>query len=367
MRFVSLFSGVGGFDLGLEQAGMECVAQVEWDRNCQAILAKHWPKTPRWGDVAKVYGRHLPPAEVVAFGSPCQDLSHAGKRAGLNGDKSGLFFQAIRIIKEMRDASASRPTGPIPRYAIWENVPGALNSNNGRDFRAVIDALADIGAVAIEWAVLDAQHFGVPQRRRRIFLVAIFDPATAERCPDPLLPVGKGRRGNTSESRTTLEDDTPTTRGRSDDSREQTPEDDSVTVFQPGVMVRQGAGVLRDLVPSLRAEAHAGDNQAHIAQPIGFSHTQGLDPQASELAWPTLRSEGGGHAVLTDYALRKLTPLECERLMGWPDDHTRWRADGQQQADAHRYRQCGNGVASPVARWVAEQIIRLEASNGQKS
>ena len=168
LTFVSLFSGVGGFDLGLERAGWRCVAQVEWDPQCQAVLARHWPDVPRWADVVDVSGHDLPPADVVAFGSPCQDLSVAGKRAGfVDGGRSNLFFEAIRIIKEMRNA-----TGTLPRFVIWENVVGALSSNGGGDFAAVIDALAEIGAMDIGWRVLDARYFGVPQRRRRIFVVA---------------------------------------------------------------------------------------------------------------------------------------------------------------------------------------------------
>ena len=182
LRVVSLFSGVGGFDLGLERAGMTTVAQVEWDKKCQSVLARHWPDVPRWGDVSEVRGADLPDCDLVAFGSPCQDLSVAGKRAGMvEGEtRSGLFYEAIRIIKELQH------DGRGPAWAIWENVVGALSSNGGRDFGAVLDALADLGAVDIEWRVLDAQFFGVPQRRRRVFVVARLDPGAAGR--DEILP-----------------------------------------------------------------------------------------------------------------------------------------------------------------------------------
>lgn len=170
VTFVSLFSGVGGFDLGLEAAGWECVAQVEWDTQCQAVLARHWPNVPRWGDVSTVNGAELPPADVIAFGSPCQDLSVAGKRAGLDGERSGLFYEAIRIIKEMQHATQHQ----FPRFVIWENVAGAVNSTSGWDFAAVIDSLAERGAMDISWRILDARFFGVPQRRRRVFVVADF-------------------------------------------------------------------------------------------------------------------------------------------------------------------------------------------------
>lgn len=182
LRVVSLFSGVGGFDLGLERAGMTTVAQVEWDKKCQSVLARHWPDVPRWGDVSEVCGADLPDCDLVAFGSPCQDLSVAGKRAGMvKGEtRSGLFYEAIRIIKELQD------DGRGPTWVVWENVVGALSSNGGRDFGAVLDALADLGAVDLEWRVLDAQFFGVPQRRRRVFVVARLDPRAAGR--DEVLP-----------------------------------------------------------------------------------------------------------------------------------------------------------------------------------
>lgn len=184
--FGSLFAGVGGFDLGLEAAGWDCGWQVEWDKHCQQILAHHWPDVPRWSDVRDVNGAELPPVDLITFGSPCQDLSVAGKRAGLDGDRSGLFHEAVRIIKEMRHATGAT----FPRLAIWENVVGALSSNRGADFGVVLNSLADAGAMVIEWAVLDARWFGVPQRRRRVFVIAVFDPRIAVDCPDPLLPVG---------------------------------------------------------------------------------------------------------------------------------------------------------------------------------
>ena len=179
MKVLSLFSGVGGFDLGLEQAGMETVFQCEYDKQCLTVLEKHWPQIPRWTDVTTLTGKHIlehaPVIDVIAWGSPCQDLSVAGKRGGLEGSRSGLFHEGMRIIKELRELT----NGQYPRISIWENVVGALNSNRGADFGVILDEMAEAGALVIEWAVLDAQHFGVPQRRRRVFVTAIFDSATA--------------------------------------------------------------------------------------------------------------------------------------------------------------------------------------------
>ena len=199
MKFGSLFAGVGGFDLGLEAAGWECAFQVEWDANCQQTLAHHWPDVPRWGDVSHVNGADLPPVDVITFGSPCQDLSVAGKRAGLEGSRSGLFFEATRIIKEMQHATG----GAFPRYAIWENVVGALNSRNGDDFEAVLTEMANLGAGHLEWSVLDAQFFGVPQRRRRVFVVAVLDPSACERGGRQIFAVGEGRSRNSAKGKPT--------------------------------------------------------------------------------------------------------------------------------------------------------------------
>jgi DNA (cytosine-5)-methyltransferase 1 len=199
MKFGSLFAGVGGFDLGLEAAGWECGFQVEWDPHCQQVLAHHWPDVPRWGDVSTVNGADLPAVDVITFGSPCQDLSVAGKRAGLEGSRSGLFFEATRIIREMQHATG----GTFPRYAIWENVVGALSSRGGDDFEAVLKEMANLGACHLEWSVLDAQFFGVPQRRRRVFVVAVYDSSIIERGGGQILAVGEGRTRNTTKGKST--------------------------------------------------------------------------------------------------------------------------------------------------------------------
>jgi DNA (cytosine-5)-methyltransferase 1 len=206
MKVLSLFSGVGGFDMGLENAGMETVFQCEWDKHCRTILDRHWPTVPKWDDVSTLTGEHIlahaPVIDVVAWGSPCQDLSVAGKRAGLEGGRSGLFYEGMRIINELRKAS----NGKYPRISIWENVYGALNSNKGEDFEAILKEMVEAGSLLCEWRVLDAQYFGVPQRRRRVFVVAVFDSATANRCPDPLLPVSEGLRWHPTTRTTTREE-----------------------------------------------------------------------------------------------------------------------------------------------------------------
>ena len=188
----SLFDGSGGFPLGGILAGIEPVFSSEIEPFPILVTHKRLPQVKHYGDVSRLSGAELPPVDIITFGSPCQDLSIAGKRAGIHdGDRSNLFFQAIRIIKEMRDAT----NGRYPRYCVWENVPGAFSSHGGDDFKAVLEAVIGVKEEGIEvpspenhrwpksdvylgdgWSVayrvFDAQYWGVPQRRARIYLVA---------------------------------------------------------------------------------------------------------------------------------------------------------------------------------------------------
>ena len=162
---VSLFAGVGGFDLAMQRQGVRVVASVEIDKKCNEVLAKHFPDAKQFDDVTTVKGSDLigagfnPSRGIIAGGFPCQDVSVAGKRAGLAGARSGLFWEAARIVEEAQS-----------EYFILENVPGLLSSNKGADFGVVIGTMADLG-YSVGWRVLDAQHFGVPQRRKRVFIV----------------------------------------------------------------------------------------------------------------------------------------------------------------------------------------------------
>lgn len=159
LTFGSLFAGIGGLDLGLERAGMRCAWQVEIDKYCQFVLSRHWPHAPRHGDITQLKGSELGAVDLLCGGFPCQDVSLAGRRAGLAGKRSGLFFEFARLIDEL-----------APEWVIIENVPGLLSSNRGRDMGAVLGTLGELG-YGYAYRVLDAQFFGVPQRRRRVVIV----------------------------------------------------------------------------------------------------------------------------------------------------------------------------------------------------
>ena len=192
----SLFDGSGGFALG----GILCGIKPLWASEIEPfpirVTTKRIPQMKHYGDINKLYGAELPPVDIITFGSPCTDMSVAGKRVGLDGEQSVLFYEAIRIVKEMR----YKTNGQYPRFIVWENVPGAFSSNKGEDFRAVLESITGIkdktisipkpnkwlsaGEIvgedySIAWRTIDAQYWGVPQRRKRIYLVADFTGRSA--------------------------------------------------------------------------------------------------------------------------------------------------------------------------------------------
>ena len=206
----SLFDGSGGFPLGGLISGIEPLWASEIEPFPIRVTIKRLPFMKHYGDVSKLDGAKLPPVDIITFGSPCQDMSVAGRRAGLDGSRSNLFYEAVRIVREMRKAT----NGEKPRYIVWENVPGAFSSNGGEDFKAVLDTIRRVkdpeadtprparwpnaGCVladdhSVAWRVFDAQYWGVPQRRKRIYLVADF----AGGCAGKILFESEGLSGYT--------------------------------------------------------------------------------------------------------------------------------------------------------------------------
>jgi DNA (cytosine-5)-methyltransferase 1 len=364
-----LFAGIAGFSLGFEKSGIKTLWHVEIDKNCRSVLNKHYPGSLILSDIRDVGRHNLPFVNIISFGSPCQGLSVAGKRKGFNDDRSNLFFEAIRVVDELK-----------PDFAVWENVPGALSSNSGRDFATALSEFRRIGARDIAWRIIDAQYCGVAQRRRRVFLVADF---RGERAAEILFE-SESSPWDTPPSRkegAELARDVAATirsggKGGIPSAREDGYE---LVSFAPQAGGKTGLNINENLSGTLqenqvmavafqqntRDEVRLMNGDGQIA---GALSAQPGMKQQSYIAWDgrnfnntgeftsTLQAKKGGGYSLSYQPLinvRRLTPIECERLQGFPDNYTAG------QSDSARYRQLGNAVAVPVARWLGRRILDL--------
>lgn len=389
----SLFDGSGGFPLAAEMCGITPVWASEIDPFCVQVTSKRFPQMKHLGDITKINGAEIPPVNIITFGSPCQDLSVAGNRAGLDGSRSSLFLGAIRIFKEMREAT----NGIYPDVVVWENVPGAYSSHKGEDFRRVLEEIAGVadpnvsiprpadekwnscGCVmgdgySIAWRTLDAQFWGVPQRRKRIFLVADF---------------GGGRASEILFKRSSLQRDFKAC----GEVRERTsaPAESCVGVsdfaagFKGGAGAKAGnIGFSENVSPTLQAKqdthclCYAIDNgQADnaglhkIAGALNYMHNQQavmfenyrrssryngpLDIAPTAIAQYGTGGNNTPIVVEKNIIARRLMPLECCRLQGFPD----WWCADVPHKDTHKYRMWGNGVALPCVLYVMEGISEV--------
>lgn len=319
----SLFDGSGGFPLGGLLCGIEPLWASEIEPFPIRVTTKRIPRMKHYGDINKLNGADLSPVDIITFGSPCTDMSVAGKRAGLDGEQSVLFYEAIRIIKEMR----CKTNGQYPRYAVWENVPGAFSSNKGEDFKAVLEAIIGVcesetsvsipekgrwpysdSYVGEGWSVayrtIDAQYFGVPQRRRRIYLVADF----AGRCAGEILfePESMSRDFTPSGS--------PWQRTTGDAENGTGKSSGGITCLND-----QGGSVMsisENVSATLRAEEHG--HQSCVMQSSGFctehsakSRSVGYEDERS----PTLR------AGVVPGAVMSFEPGAASRIGGHTDEN----------------------------------------------
>lgn len=337
MRYLSLCSGIEAATVAWRPLGWEAVAFSEIEPFPCAVLAYHYPNVPNLGDMTQYlwWENYCGTVDLVVGGTPCQDFSVAGKRAGLAGKRSGLALHFARIVGEIS-----------PRWILWENVPGAFSTNGGRDFGQFIAALEKFG-YGLAWRTLNAQYFGVPQRRRRIFLVGYFGdwrPAAA------VLFEPHSLRGNSAPRRKARADVTQTLTGSlgaggADDNR-----------AQGNFYVPQIVGQAMSAKWSKGTSGPAGDEHHNL---ISASLT--TRPYADNKAQESqlIISQYGDKAG----CVRRLTPRECERLQGFPDDYTDIVYRGKPVADSPRYRVLGNSMAVPVVRWIGQRIQQLEAAH----
>lgn len=443
MRYVSLFSGIEAASCAWGPLGWEAVAFSEIDPFCNAVLATRFPSVPNLGDISKVEWKEMRgEIDVVIGGSPCQSFSVAGKRTGLKGE-SGLMLEFIRAVCEV-----------TPRCFVWENVPGALSSENGEAFRCLLRAMDEVG-YGLAWRILDAQFFGLAQRRERVFLVGVLGSA-ARACEilfEPHCmrwdhPPGKEKRallaaaagggartagfkysaapasgsvGHAAEQSPTLTADwhAPAVYGIVGNSIGRKPENGgngagfcdpdekgmyTLTAADRHAVALPAGGPPREALclASTHANAHVGDGlcgclTANVAKGPPMACLSGDAANAAcdvDLAG-TLKVGGspscvgpvaafaqntrdevrfvggsGSHVgalaahpgvkqashVLQGPAVRRLTPLECERLQGFPDNWTNVEFRGKPAPDGRRYRALGNAMAVPVVKWIGERV-----------
>jgi DNA (cytosine-5)-methyltransferase 1 len=420
---LDLFSGIGGFHLGFERAGYKVNSFFsEIDPHAIAVYKHKFPKSTYVGSVTDVRGADLPRIDLITFGSPCQDFSLAGKRKGMDGDRSSLILEAIRLIGECR-----------PRVFVWENVKGTFSSNSGEDFAAILQAFANIGGYRLEWQLLNTSWF-LPQNRERIYLVGYSaEPKRNWRGVFPIeVESGKnyGVSGQQANTNTILQRYGNDAQGsyiierklnaqvkqvgtRLDSNGGTQPYQQDRVYDAEGIAPALNQGK-SDLILRVKSATSVGYEEAtygdsvNLAQPnsdtrrgrVGKQKAQTLETSCNqgviepiftyEAANETVRRntfiEGEIKALdfynkavrdesptLTDpkhnsvglfdgYRIRRLTPIECERLQGFPDDHTSFgNYDGEikPMSRNQRYKQCGNAVTVDVVQAVAEQVKPL--------
>jgi DNA (cytosine-5)-methyltransferase 1 len=364
----SLFSGIGGMDYGLARAGLRHVFFCESDPWRRQVLAARWPGVPVYDDVATLgsvadtepgwddhgamgsarrgerallsVGHEIPAVDLLCGGFPCQDVSVAGQRRGLAGERSGLFYEFARIIDTLR-----------PRWVLIENVPGLLSSNGGRDFGAVLGTLADVG-YGLGWRILDSRFFGVPQRRRRVFIVGAVvdgDPAAAARRAGQVLAVGSRCPGHPPTG-TETRPDVAGTLGGGAGERGWAQDVERMTFLPIAAPLTKGSATGEGVNPPGRRQ----EDDVNIVA-TGFHMLQ--DPISEEElapAWGKGNKNGAASIGVSSMAgVRRLTPTECERLQGLPDGWT----DLGGSPDSRRYSGLGDAVTATVAEWIGRRLV----------
>ena len=291
MNLLDLFSGIGGFHLGLERAGFKINSfNSEINKYANQVYKNNFKNSTYVGSVADVRGSDLPRINAITFGSPCQDFSLAGKQKGMGGERSSLILEAIRLVKECR-----------PDFFIWENVKGTFSSNSGEDFAAILQAFTNIGGYRLEWQLLNTKWF-LPQNRERVYLVGY----TSNKSGGQIFPITRESKGTIKNNKINI--GSARTRKYMNQAQKLEIRNDNST----------------NTLTSVQKDNYV----------LGYSRDQFIN------------------------SIRKLTPLECERLQGFPDDWTKFGTEGL-ISNTQRYKMCGNAVTVDVVEAVGKQILKL--------
>lgn len=363
IKYLSTFTGVGGFEMGIGEMG-ECVGFSEIDQYCNQVLKYRYPNIKNYGDITKIEAKDIPEFDMLVGGFPCQAFSVAGKRRGFDDTRGTLFFEVARIIKERQ-----------PRLILLENVKGLLNHDQGRTFGTILSTLDELGYY-VEWQVLNAKNYGVPQNRERVFIIGHFRGKSRPK----VFPI----RGN--EAKALIE----ITENVSDAQRIYHADGIAKTLKGLGgglgaktglYMIQRGRGKndggRHDIAPTLTKNYYQQNNFVALTEARTEKAKEirrkikGKDycPRREKMLVP--RADGIGNCVTANQSreqllwdgveVRRLTPRECERLQGWHDDWTKYGIDekGRQveMSDNQRYKMTGNGVCSPVVKAIITKLL----------
>jgi DNA (cytosine-5)-methyltransferase 1 len=377
MRYLSVCSGIEAATVAWHPLGWQPIGFSEIEAFPSAVLAHHYPGVRNYGDMTKYKEWSLEPIDLLVGGTPCQSFSVAGLRRGLEDPRGNLALTYVGILDKLR-----------PQWCVWENVPGVLSSNGGRDFGSFCGALAELG-YGFAYRVLDAQYFGVAQRRRRVFVVGylggwrraaavLFEPESLRGDPAPSrekgkevagtieASLGRSRGAGTSTAAITMAHG----QGGAEIGFDRGP---TLTCIHEAPIVAQPIALAENTIGRQPLNGGNGNGFTEggpmytlnatgvhgVAQPV----TYGIDGEqnAYEELMGTLRSHqsGGfeGARVASTMQVRRLTPVECERLQGFPDGYTNipWRK-AIDSPDGPRYKALGNSMAVPVMKWIGERI-----------
>jgi DNA (cytosine-5)-methyltransferase 1 len=388
LRYIDVCSGISAPTAAWKPLRWQALCFAEIEAAPRAVLAHHYPDVPLNGDFTNIKGTEYGPVDLLVGGTPCQSFSVAGLRGGLADERGNLALEYLRLADRAR-----------PRWLVWENVPGVLSSGGGRDFGTFLGGLAQLG-YGFAYTILDAQHFGVPQRRRRVFVVGylgdwrraaavLFERHSLQGHPAPRRETGQGVTGCLSpgahpggfngQDAYTGHLITHSLRAEGFDASE-----DGTGRGTPIIPIDMRQASRGATMTNNRAEGSSGGapgtgigEAGGPSFTVAASHTPAvafMENQRGELrvgdCADSLKVGGGkpgqGYAAaLTGSAVRRLTPRECERLQGFPDDFTLVPHRGKPMADGPRYKMLGNSMAVPVVRWIGERIAVVEALSAE--
>ncbi len=396
MVYGSVCSGIEAATVAWEPLGWRAAFFSEIEAFPRAVLRHRFPHVPLHGDFTTIKGDEYEPIDLLVGGTPCQSFSIAGLRGGLDDDRGNLSLEFLRLADRTR-----------ARWVLWENVPGVLSSFEGRDFGAIVTGLVELG-YSCAWRVLDAQYWGVAQRRRRVFLVGCFGNW---RGAAAVLFERASLQGHPAPSREARESVAGTLEGSLGHRCEQPNDHDPAGQLVANTLMSFGHGPNPldetlvafggnrtsgpiDVTPALLAQPGSGfkcDFESETFITTAFAHQQGGNiglHTSSDVALTLQRHQGQavvgaicrdsfsggaggrpegaaqGHFLQHGVAVRRLTPVECERLQGFPDDYTAipWRGKPAAECpDGPRYKTLGNSMAVPVVRWIGRRIAMVDA------